>query len=59
MKVGDTVMVYEDPITKAKPEGEATIQYIWHETDEAITATVEFTSDMAEGPFYRTIAKGD
>lgn len=45
-----TVMVYEDPITKTKPEGRAiVILTVGEPSDGLILATVWFSEDQARG----------
>ena len=59
MKKGDRVMIYEDPITRRLPEGEAELITMWSECDEGDDVLecrmVRFIGDEDEGCCLRTI----
>ena len=48
MKVGDTVKVYQKPLTKEDYEGDAVIKEILGSKDDLITCGVEFVDDPGE-----------
>jgi hypothetical protein len=42
LKPGDRVMIYHDPETKQKPEGEATLMRLWYQIEEGEHWQVRF-----------------
>lgn len=57
MKAGDTVMIYEDPMTQKKPEGKAVLVGKIAETQVMERWNVKFESDEDQITYARWIAK--
>lgn len=53
---GQTVTVYEDPITKNKPEGTAVVREVLRDYGDAIIARVHFVGDDDNEFYERRIA---
>ena len=52
---GQTVTIYEDPITKNKPEGEAVIREVLRDYGSSIIARVHFVGDDDDEFYERKI----
>jgi len=55
LKVGNRVMIYEDPITRLKPEGMATLKKLVRVVDERFLDWMVEFDEGTEGEFCRTI----
>jgi hypothetical protein len=57
LRIGDKVTIYEDPVTKEKPEGKATLRELYRRHGESTYWRVEF--DDAPGEFYERTVCGE
>lgn len=57
LRIGDKVTVYEDPVTKEKPEGQATLRELYQRRGNYLVWRVEF--DDAPGEFYERTIYGE
>lgn len=57
IRIGDKVTIYEDPVTKQKPEGQAILRELYQRRGNDTVWRVEF--DDAPGEFYERTVHGE
>jgi hypothetical protein len=57
LKCGDKVMIYEDPVTKEKPEGQATLRELYRSVGTLTIWRVVF--DDEPGQYYERSIDGE